>query len=389
MITIRDSKGALGTVSLAGGRLVGSNPVMQDLADSHLHSTGSLVTAYRKLSHLNNGYLWASGGVSLAGQTSGSVIELAMHVRTPAGERFFHKPIGALIEDHDLGKSYPEIRKITPRTGTAHAQITRAQKAEKAGKYHLAAAAMLEAKKQVPQKSAAWQALNDRQRSLAVLHVEGKAPPRGTESEISNVKGKIPPVDRHAERFNNPGFRKYPDTAAAANAQILPEPDETIRQQTAQQMLLAFTQKKILGALTDPPADMNPNQLKMATRIIDNITGVQVDNLAVDAGTVVPKQVAEHARNRIQALMEAIKIEGNSDAKKTLIVHLSMILGALGLTALSAGLGVPAGIAAIITTLPSMMQELSDFRNDYKRVRAGEIPPKLNKAVEEARKLAN
>ena len=67
---------------------------------------------------------FANGHLLLTAGRPESVIELAMHVRTPAGMKFFHKPIGALIEGStprpatENGKDSAPVQRLESLAGT-------------------------------------------------------------------------------------------------------------------------------------------------------------------------------------------------------------------------------------------------------------------------------
>jgi hypothetical protein len=60
-VTLRDAKGPLGTIRLQDGKLTGSDPIAQKIADSYLaRAGGDAGKALSALASMNNGYLWAT-----------------------------------------------------------------------------------------------------------------------------------------------------------------------------------------------------------------------------------------------------------------------------------------------------------------------------------------
>jgi hypothetical protein len=57
-LTVSDREGLLGTITLDGDRLVGSNEVMQEIADSRVNRGLSAVEAFASLDGWSNGYVW-------------------------------------------------------------------------------------------------------------------------------------------------------------------------------------------------------------------------------------------------------------------------------------------------------------------------------------------
>jgi hypothetical protein len=104
----------------------------------------------------------------------------------------------------------------------------------------------------------------------------------------------------------------------------------------------------------------------MAAQIIASLTPHDYATIRAATSQVVPQHIAKHVTNRVADLAEKIKGEGNHDARTKLLTHLAVILGALALSFLTAGLGVPAGIAAMIGISPALVQEYRDFRTDRK-----------------------
>lgn len=59
MLTIYDEHGPLGTITMAGDRLVASTPSLQSMADGRVRAKGSAAAAYADILGRSNGYTWA------------------------------------------------------------------------------------------------------------------------------------------------------------------------------------------------------------------------------------------------------------------------------------------------------------------------------------------
>lgn len=182
------------------------------------------------------------------------------------------------------------------------------------------------------------------------------------------------PRDPHTGRWIKGGTEV---TVAAVRQAVKPEweyhgalkPKPFARQNRAtRDALLAFSQKRIMDALTTPPSQMNDHQLKVATRIITSLTPDDYHQIQKATKEVVPTHIVRHVTNRVADLAKGIMHEQNDVARKKLITHLSVILAALAVSFVTAGLGAPAGLAALIGIFPYLSQEYKDFRTERKDV---------------------
>jgi hypothetical protein len=107
---------------------------------------------------------------------------------------------------------------------------------------------------------------------------------------------------------------------------------------------------------------MDDHQLAVATRVITSLTDHHVARLNENLSKVVTPPVADHVKRHLDGLRRELNRETQKDAKHALIFHVAMLLGAVGISLAAGGLGVPAGIVAIIAVAPGIAQELRDWR---------------------------
>lgn len=120
-----------------------------------------------------------------------------------------------------------------------------------------------------------------------------------------------------------------------------------------------------MWALNTPPEQMNDEQINIATQVLSSLTPHDYNDIRAATTKVVPEHIARHVTNRVADLADGIQTEGNAAVKKKLITHLAVILGALGLSFLTAGLGAPVGIAALIGIVPPLAQEYRDYKAEH------------------------
>ena len=61
-LTVSDREGVLGTITLDGDRLVGSNEAVQAIADARMNRGLSAAEAFASLDGWSNGYVWVEAG---------------------------------------------------------------------------------------------------------------------------------------------------------------------------------------------------------------------------------------------------------------------------------------------------------------------------------------
>lgn len=156
--------------------------------------------------------------------------------------------------------------------------------------------------------------------------------------------------------------------------------DDDKAQAAARRALLAYSQKKIMDAITTPPDKMTDEQVEFASRLISRLTGSQinaeVDKLK-DGG--VPTPVLKHVKGVIGDHLAEVGKEDNADAKQKILTHVAAIVAAVGLTLAGLAFPVSAVIAAVVLAFPALAQEYIDFRHDY---------TSRHKAAKEAAKAA-
>lgn len=150
---------------------------------------------------------------------------------------------------------------------------------------------------------------------------------------------------------HNAGFTKAQDDAAQA---------------AARRALLAYSQKKIMEAITTPPDQMTDEQVAYASRLIGRLTGQQineqVDRLR-DGG--VPDPVIKHVKGAIGDHLADVAKEQNADARQKIFTHIAAIVAAVALSLAALGFALPAVLAAVIAAFPSLAQEFIDFKHDF------------------------
>jgi len=179
----------------------------------------------------------------------------------------------------------------------------------------------------------------------------------------------------HAVQYTGPSFAREPkltppkalDKAWTDRYDAsFTKQDDDAAQAAARRALLAYSQKRIMEAITTPPDQMTDEQVAFASRLIGRLTGEQisehVDKLR-DGG--VPDPIVSHVKGVVQDLHKEARTEQNSDAKQKIITHIAAILAAVGLTLAGLAFPVSAAIAAIVLALPALSQEFIDFRHDY------------------------
>jgi hypothetical protein len=145
-------------------------------------------------------------------------------------------------------------------------------------------------------------------------------------------------------------------------SQVSPEAGEETKQAATRRALLAFTQKQLQAAIDTPVQQMDDHQLAVAIRVITSLTDHHVARLNENLAKVVTPPVADHVKRHLDGLRRELNRETQKDAKHALIFHVAMLLGAVGISLAAGGLGVPAGIVAIIAVAPGIAQELRDWR---------------------------
>ena len=151
-----------------------------------------------------------------------------------------------------------------------------------------------------------------------------------------------------------------------------PPPDDFMeRQRATRRQLVAASQKRILDALTQSPDSMDDHQIYTASQVIGALTPHDYNEIRAKTREVVPQHIAQHVDDKINTglkeLAKSLQGEQNQDARKKLIGGLALVLGALALSFITAGLGAPAGIAALIGILPELGKEYKDFLVDRKK----------------------
>lgn len=139
------------------------------------------------------------------------------------------------------------------------------------------------------------------------------------------------------------------------------------RQRATRDMLVKDAQRRIQWALNTPPEHMSDAEVSIAAQVLASLTPHDYQQIRDATQKVVPHHIARHVTNRVADLADAIKNETNDDTKQHLITHLAVIAGALALSFITAGLGAPAGIAALIGLVPPLAQEYRDYKVDHKK----------------------
>jgi hypothetical protein len=147
-----------------------------------------------------------------------------------------------------------------------------------------------------------------------------------------------------------------------------PPPDDFMeRQRATRRQLVAASQRRILEALTASPDKMDDQQIYAASQVIGQLAPHDYAEIRRRTKEVVPAHIADHVDAKVAALAKDLQGEQNQDARKKLIGGLALVLGALALSFITAGLGVPVGIAALIGILPELGKEYKDFLVDRKK----------------------
>jgi hypothetical protein len=156
--------------------------------------------------------------------------------------------------------------------------------------------------------------------------------------------------------------------ASGIRTQFSPPPDDFMeRQRATRAELVRASQQRIIAALTADPSKMSDEQIHAAAQVIERLAPHDYDQVRARTHEVVPPHIADHVDQRLAALAKDLQHEQNQDARKKLIGGLTLVLGALALSFLAAGLGVPVGIAALIGILPEIGKEYKDFLVDRKK----------------------
>ena len=185
----------------------------------------------------------------------------------------------------------------------------------------------------------------------------------------------------HGDRLS-PSIHKL--DALNLPSQVSPEPGEDVKQAATRRALLAFTQKQLQDAINTPVQQMDDHQLEVSTRVITSLTDHKVDMLNQQLAKVVTAPVADHVKRHLEGLRQELNRETAEDGKKALIFHIAAILAAVGISLLAGGLGLPAGIAAIVAVSPAIAQEFRDWKasqqtiGDKEKVSGREIEKDLS-----------
>ena len=147
-----------------------------------------------------------------------------------------------------------------------------------------------------------------------------------------------------------------------------PPPDDFMeRQRATRRQLVAASQRRILDALTMSPDLMNDEQIVRASRVIENLTPHDYEEIRSKAKKVVPAHIADHVNDELAKGFKALQNEDNHDAKRVLIGHLALIIGALAVSFITAGLGAPAAVAALAGLTLPILNEFHDYTLNHKK----------------------
>jgi uncharacterized protein len=132
--------------------------------------------------------------------------------------------------------------------------------------------------------------------------------------------------------------------------------------------MLAFSQKRILDALNTPPEKMTPDQIAVASRVIDGLTGASASEAVGELKSAgMPDQIVGTMQRKVDDLYVQMNQEQNEDARSAIKKHVALILAGVALTFGTMGLAIPAVIAAVVAAFPALAQEWSDFRDQYSK----------------------
>jgi hypothetical protein len=177
----------------------------------------------------------------------------------------------------------------------------------------------------------------------------------------------------HSDQPRGPDGKWIKASSIGAVGPLHPEPPDhdsfDARQRAARAELLGDAQKRIMAALTADPSQMTDAQLYTASRVISSLTPHDYSDIRERTHRIVPHHIANHVTNEISDSLAKLQNDDNHDARSKLIGHVALILGALAVSFITAGLGAPVAIATLAGLVLPVANEVHDFRLDFKKDR--------------------